>query len=107
MSCEVCLYGAYSNCPCCGPEVEDDGDESTTCEGAASGCEGCDGCIYTVYRTKVVVARAPRSAAGAARRARLGINPGDRIRITVGFEYQVGGGPRKGYFRNEVPVARK
>jgi hypothetical protein len=37
MSCEVCLYGAYPNCPCCGPEVEDDGDESTTCEGAGAG----------------------------------------------------------------------
>jgi hypothetical protein len=105
MSCEVCLYGAYPNCPCCGPEVEDDGDESTTCEGAgaASGCEGCDDCLYYTVHTKVVVARAPRSAAGAARRARLGINPGDRIRVTTGFDYQVNG-PRTGYFRNEVPV---
>ncbi len=104
MACEVCMNGYYSNCPCCGePEVEDE--ESTTCggEGRNGGCNGCDDCLHTVYRTKMVVARAPRSEAGRARRARLGINPGDRIRVTTGFDYQVNG-PRTGYFRNEVPV---
>jgi hypothetical protein len=103
MSCEVCLYGAYSNCPCC----SDDREYTCDGEGRSGGCDGCDDCIEKVSRTKVVTAATPRSEAGRARRARNGINPGDRIRITVGFEYQVNGGPRMGYFRKEVLVARK
>jgi hypothetical protein len=63
-------------------------------------CGGCDSCIETVATSRVVIARAPRSAAGAARRARSGIRPGDTITVTSGFDYQRGGG-RIGYFRSE------
>lgn len=103
MSCEVCLYGAYSNCPCC----SDDGEYSCGGEGRRSGCEGCDDCLKEATRSRIVTAAAPRSEAGRARRACNGIKPGDRIRVTVGFEYQVNGGPRMGYFRKEMLVARK
>lgn len=98
MSCEVCLYGAYSGCPCCGPEEPE---EESACEGAASGCEGCGDCIERVERWRTVTARAPRSAAGRARRARNGIKPGDRIVAYSAFEYQINGGPRTGYFHSE------
>jgi hypothetical protein len=63
-------------------------------------CEGCDSCVETVATSRAVIARAPRSAAGAARRARSGIRPGDTIRVIAGFDYQ-SGGRRVGYFRFE------
>ena len=101
MSCDVC-YGHYG-CPCC----SDDRDYTCGGNGAASGCAGCEDCIERVSRSRTVIARAPRSEAGRAQRARNGINPGDRIRVTTGFKYQVNGGPRMGYFRWEALVARK
>ena len=103
MACEVCLYGAYTNCPCCG----DDGDPSCGGEGARGGCEGCEDCIVEVQRmARAVTARAPRTDAGRARRAQNGIQPGDRIWVTEWFTYQVRGGPRTGYFRWERKVHR-
>ena len=92
MSCEVCLYGAYSNCPCCSPE--DDG-EPSSCggEGRAADCEGCEDCIVEVRRTSY----------HTARREHHGLLVGDKYARTVGFDYQVGGGPRT-YVR---PVVRR
>ena len=76
------------------------------CEGVADGCDGCGGCTESTQTTRKVVARAPRSPAGVARRAANGIRPGDTIRVTTGFEYQKGGG-RFGYFGPyEVLVSR-
>lgn len=69
------------------------------CGGASDECEGCDGCTETSTTTRTVIARAPRSEAGRERRAKSGIRPGDKIRVTTGFEYQTGGGPRIGYVR--------
>jgi len=90
MSCEVCLYGAYSNCPCCGPE--DDGESSCGGDGVASGCDGCEDCIMEVRRTSY----------HTARKAHHGLLVGDRYSRTVGFNYQVGGG--RTYVR---PVVRR
>ena len=50
--------------------------------------------------TRTVVARAPRTEAGRARRARNGIRPGDKILVTSGFDYEVGG-KRPRYLRSE------
>lgn len=98
MSCEVCL-GHYG-CPCC----SDDGEPSCGGEGRAADCEGCEDCIVEVRRgARLVTARAPRTDAGRARRARNGIQPGDRVWVTEGFTFQVGGA-RTGYFRKERAV---
>lgn len=80
MSCEVCLYGAYSNCPCCSPE--DDGESSCGGEGLYAGCEGCEDCIQEVRRTSY----------HTARKAHHGLLVGDKYARTTGFDYQVGGG---------------
>jgi hypothetical protein len=96
---EFNMYGYYDY-------YNNDNRDDRDCAGRRDGCDGCDGCRVRVTRTRVVVARAPRSAAGAARRAASGINPGDRVRVTTGFEYQAGGGPRLGYFRKEVLLAK-
>lgn len=80
MSCEVCLYGAYSNCPCCGPE--DDGESTCGGEGLNSDCDGCEDCIVEVRRTSYHTARRPHH----------GLLVGDKYARTTGFDYQVGGG---------------
>lgn len=79
MSCEVCMNGYYSGCPCCSP---DDSEPSCDGEGAASGCEGCADCIVEVRHT----------SCHTARKAHHGLLVGDRYLRTTGFDYQVGGG---------------
>lgn len=71
------------------------------CAGAEDDCPGCDSCLEIVESNKYVIARAPRTEAGRKRRAANGIEPGDRICVTRGFEYQRGGGPRTRYFYGE------
>lgn len=102
MSCEVCLWGCYANCPCCSPY------EEPNCggEGARGDCEGCGACIVEVSAGRWVTARAPRTDAGRARRARNGAKPGDKVWVVEGFTYQVRGGPRLGYFRHESRVIK-
>jgi hypothetical protein len=65
-----------------------------TCRGAREGCDGCDICIERVTTRTLRVAR----------KARAGILPGDLVEVTVGFEYQAGGGKRLGYFTREHRV---
>jgi len=81
-------------------------DESRECRGPEDLCEGCDDCIEVVQSSKTVVARAPRTEAGRKRRAANGIEPGDLIRVTRGFEYQKNGGPRLGYYYREYLVKK-
>jgi hypothetical protein len=107
MGCEVCcgyaggLRPNPSGCPCCGPERE----EREECRGGDDGCWGCDECERETYTSRTVVARAPRSERGVARRARNGIRPGDTIRVTKGFKYQLGG-PRGDYYMQEQLLER-
>lgn len=88
MSCEACLYGAYSGCPCC----SDDGESTCGGEGRNGGCDGCEDCVKEVRSTSYTVAR----------KARAGVRVGDLVARTTGFDYQVGG-PRLGYVK---PVTR-
>jgi len=75
------------------------------CEGALE-CEGCYLCLGRVTKTREVVARAPRSEAGRARRAVNGIRPGDTITVTTGFEFQKNGGRVRYLAPHEVLVSR-
>ena len=56
--------------------------------------------VEVTRNVRVTTARAPRTAEGIERRARNGIRPGDRIQVTSGFTYDVGGA-RTGYYRTE------
>lgn len=95
-------------CVCESPcEAYERGYQHVECRGPEDDCPGCDECIEVVEDSKTVVARAPRSEAGRKRRAASGIEPGDRIRVTRGFEYQKGGGPRLGYYYREYLVEKK
>lgn len=77
-----------------------DCDDTPECAGVDDDCEGCSSCTDTATTSRVVIARAPRSAVGIARRAKSGIRPGDTIVVTTGFDFQKGGG-RFNYFRSE------
>jgi hypothetical protein len=101
MSCEACMWGCYANCPCCSEEPEE---PNCGGEGARGGCEGCEACVVEVRAGRWVTARAPRTDAGRDRRARNGIQPGERVWLVEGFTYQVRGGPRFGYFRYERAI---
>ncbi len=91
--------------PCEAYEREEQ-ESDQQCRGPEDFCDGCGECTETASTSKVVVARAPRSEAGRKRRARNGIKPGDLIRVTLGFQFQVGG-PRLGYFRRESRALRR
>lgn len=60
---------------------------------------------HDVRTVRIVIARAPRSEAGRARREKNGIKPGDKIRVVSGFSY-VEGGPRTGYYRYETLIEK-
>ena len=93
MSCEVCMNGYYSGCPCCSP---DDSEPSCDGEGAASGCEGCADCVKDVSRTSY----------HTARREHHGLKVGDKYARTTGFSYQVGGA-RTGYDKPQVRLVAR
>ena len=109
MGCEVCCGYAGglprnpSGCPCCGPER--DYDEREECRGGDDGCWGCEECERETGYTRTVVARAPRSQRGVARRNVNGIRPGDTIKVTKGFTFQLNG-PRGNYFTREQLIER-
>jgi hypothetical protein len=65
-----------------------------TCPEHNAACDGCDSCIASVTTRTLRVAR----------KARAGILHGDLVEVTVGFEYQTGGGKRLGYFTREHRV---
>ena len=92
MSCEVCMNGYYSGCPCC----SDDSEPSCDGEGASSGCEGCSDCVKDVSRTSYHTARRPHH----------GLKVGDKYARTTGFSYQIGGA-RTGYDKPQVRLVAR
>jgi hypothetical protein len=110
MGCEVCCGYAGglprnpSGCPCCGPEREER-EEREECSGYDDGCNGCEECERETAYSRTVIARAPRSQRGLARRNINGIRPGDTIRVTKGFTFQLGG-PRGNYYMREQLIQR-
>lgn len=80
----------------------------TTCDecghryhASEGGCEACDEARFqSVETSKTVTARKSRFP-GTSREIRVG----DRVRVTSGFDYEVGG-PRLGYFRKYRRVSK-
>lgn len=110
MGCSVCcgyaggLRANPSGCPCCGPDY-DEREEREECKGYDDGCDGCEECERETSTSRTGIARAPRSQRGVARRNHNGIRPGDTIKVTKGFKYQLGG-PRGNYFMREQLIQR-
>lgn len=61
-------------------------EEEESCDGVRNDCEGCALCVKEVRHVSVHVAR----------KTRKDVLLGDKIEVTTGFDYQVGG-PRTGY----------